>query len=84
MKNPKLMTVNGISESLSNLYFGENCSVFSIMDATEDSLTGKELAEKLNKLKLFSKFTVDRETPEYARLITTDCFGNKHYFQAEK
>ena len=84
MTNPELFTADGEAESLTNLYFGENCSVVNIQDAIEDSTTGAELVKKMNALKLFSKFTLDRETSEYVRLVTTDCFGKKHYFRAEK
>ena len=84
MKNPELITENGSPENLTVLYFKDNCSVIAIQDAIEDSATGGELAANLNKLKLFSKFALDRETPEYARLKTTDCFGNKHYLKAFK
>ena len=56
----------------------------NIQDAIEDSTTGAELVKKMNALKLFSKFTLDRETSEYVRLVTIDCFGKKHYFRAEK
>ena len=84
MKNPVLITEDGINENLSALYHRDNCNAIKIMDATEDSSTAEELAANLNRLKLFSKFTVDRETAEYARLATTDCFGNKHYLMADK
>ena len=56
----------------------------AIQDATEDSVTGTELVENLNKLRLFSRFRLDRETLEYARLITIDCWGKTHYFKAWK
>ena len=84
MKNPKLLTEDGISESLTNMFQRDYCNVMAIHDATEDSVTGEELVEKLNALRLFSKFRLDRETPEYARLITVDCWGNTHYFKAWK
>ncbi len=84
MRNPALFTGDGVKEAFSNLYYRGNCNVMAIQDAVEDSNTGEELATKLNSLKLFSKFTVDRETSEYARLITIDCFGNRHYLRAEK
>ena len=84
MKNPELITEDGITENLASLYFKDNCSVIKIQDTVEESETGEELALSLNKLKLFSKFTLDRETSEYARLVTTDCFGNRHYFKAWK
>ncbi len=84
MRNPELITEDGVQESLSSLYQRDTCSVIRIKDTVEESATGSELAAKLNRLKLFSKFTLDRETPEYARLVTTDCFGNRHYLLAEK
>lgn len=84
MKKPELITEDGIMENLASLYFKDNCSVIKIQDTVEESKTGEELALSLNKLKLFSKFTLDRETSEYARLVTTDCFGNRHYFKAWK
>ena len=84
MRNPVLFTEHGVNENLSSLYHKDNCTVIKILDTAEDSATGEELADGLNKLKLFSRFSVDRETSEYARLVTTDCFGNKHYFMAEK
>ena len=84
MKNPELLTANGIPEALSIMFHKDNCNVVAIQDATEDSVTGSELVENLNKLRLFSRFRLDRETNEYARLITTDCWGNTHYFKAWK
>ena len=84
MKNPELILADGKPESLTDLYHGDNCNVFKIMDAVEDSTTGAELVKRLNALTLFSKFTLERETNEYVRLVTIDCFGKKHYFKAEK
>ena len=84
MKNPELMTENGSPENLSILFTKDNCTVIAIQDATEESITGAELAEKLNKLRLLSKFYLDRETVDYARLVTVDCFGVTHYFKAWK
>lgn len=84
MKNPVLITTDGLSENLSSLYMKDNCNAIQIEDAVEESQTGAELAANLNRLKLFSKFRLDRETTEYARLVTTDCWGNVHYFKAWK
>ena len=84
MKNPEIMTKDGTPESLTIMFHKDNCSVIAIQDATEESVTGTELATKLNALKLFSKYQLDRETSEYARLVTTDCWGNTHYFRAWK
>ena len=55
-----------------------------IQDVIEDSESGAELTAKMNKLKLFSKFTLDRETSEYVRLKTTDYFDNTYYLKAYK
>ena len=84
MKDPEIMDVNGVPESLSIMFHKDNCSVIAIQDATEESVTGAELVEQLNKLRLFSRFELDRETKEYARLVTTDCWGKIHYFRAWK
>ena len=84
MKNPEIMDANGVAESLSIMLHKDNCSVISIQDAVEESVTGADLVLKLNSLRLFSRFQLDRETPEYARLITTDCWGKTHYFRAWK
>ncbi len=84
MKNPELILGDGKPESLADLYHGDNCNIFAIMDAVEDSTTGAELVKNLNALKLFSKFTLERETDEYVRLVTVDCFAKKHYLKADK
>ena len=84
MKNPEIMDANGVAESLSIMFHKDNCSVIAIQDATEDSVTGADLVANLNRLRLFSRFQLDRETPEYARLITTDSWGKTHYFRAWK
>ena len=84
MKNPEIFDLNGMPESLSIMFHKDNCSVIAIQDATEESVTGADLAEKLNKLRLIGRFYLDRETAEYARLIMTDPFGRTHYFRAWK
>ena len=40
--------------------------MIAIQDATEESVTGADLVEKLNKLRLFSRFQLDRETKNYS------------------
>ena len=84
MRNPEIMDTNGVAESLSIMFHKDNCSVIAIQDATEDSSSGTELVAKLNNLRLFSRFQLDRETHEYARLVTTDSWGKTHYFRAWK
>ena len=50
MKNPELMNENGMPENLAIMFHKDNCSVITIQDVTEDSITGEELVENLNKL----------------------------------
>ena len=84
MKNPELITVHGVKESLSVLYNNDNCNVIKIYDTIEESKTKEELVASLNKLKLLNKFNFDRETQEYVRLVTTDYLGNRHYLIVKK
>ena len=84
MRNPELMTVHGVGESLSVLYNNDNCNVITILDTIEDASSSSELVTKLNSLKLLNKFTLDRENSEYVRLVTTDYLGNRHYLKAQK
>lgn len=84
MKNPVLKTSNGIREALSNLWYDNECSIAHIEDAVEESKTGEELKNRLNGLKLFCKFTLDKETDTRVRLKSVDRFGNVSYFEATK
>ena len=84
MKNPVLKTSNGIREALSNLWYQNECSIAQIEDAVEESKTGGELANRLNGLNLFRKFTVDKETDTRVRLKSVDGMGNVSYFEAAK
>lgn len=84
MRNPVLRTAYGDREALCNLWYGNESSIAEIEDAVADSKTGTELCAKLNKLKLFNKFTLDRENDLMVRLKQVDCWGNVHYFHAAK
>ena len=84
MKNPILKNSNGIRESLSNLWYGSECSIVEIEDAVESSSCGIELINELHKLKLLRKFILDRENATKVRIKMFDCFGNVSYFEAEK
>lgn len=84
MKNPELINIPGVKENISSLFNANNCNIFLFHNTVEDSNSGEELTANINKLKLYSKFALDRETEQYARLITTDCFGNVHYLIASK
>lgn len=83
MKNPKYTTKDNIPLSLSNLYYGNDCSVMEIKDVIEDATTAVELRDGLNKLNLFEKFRIDRITDSYVRLKSKDGCGNTHYLKAE-
>ena len=83
MKNPRLLTSDNIPCALSNLYYGNNCSVMAICDVVEDSETAEDLMNGLNKLNLFEQFSIDRVTTNYVRLKSIDHCGNVHYFKAD-
>lgn len=83
MKNPRYSTADGVPLSLSNLYYGSQCSTEAIEDVVEDASTAKELMDGLNALDIFEKFAIDRITGSYVRLKSEDGFGNTHYFKAE-
>lgn len=84
MKNPIFKNSSGMREAFSNMWYSNACSIAEIEDAVEDSNNGMELVNKLNNLKLFYKFELDRETDTKVRLKTNDCWGNVHYFEATK
>ena len=84
MKNPVLKTSRGIHEALSNLWYGNECTIADIEDVVSNSTTGVELLNKLNGLKLLRDFTLDRETETMVRLKAVDVFGNISYFEAIK
>ena len=84
MKNPELMNIHGVKESLSVLYNNDNCNVITILDNVEDASSSSELVRNLNSLKLLNKFSLDRERSDYVRLVTTDYLGKKHYLKAQK
>lgn len=83
MKNPRLLTRDNVPCALSNLYYGNNCSVMAICDVVEDSETAEDLMNGLNKLNLLKKFSIDRVTKSYVRLKSIDRLGNVHYFKAD-
>ena len=80
-KNIVLFTANGIPEALSNLWFRTDCSVVEIRDAIEDAKNGKDLLNRIQKMKLLRKFTLDRETDKRIRFKETDCWGNVSYLE---
>lgn len=80
----KLMTRNGIPEALSNLWWRDNCDIATFTDAIEDSKDGAEMARNINRLPLFRKFTLSRETETSIRLKGTDNMGNTSYLVVTK
>ena len=80
-KNIVLFTANGIPEALSNLWFRTDCSVVEIRDAIEDAKNGKDLLNRIQKMKLLRKFTLDRENDKRVRLKATDFCGNISYLE---
>ena len=82
--NIKLYTANGIPEALSNLWYGTDSSVVELQDAVEDARDSKDLLQRLGKMKLLRRFTIDRETEQKIRLKSTDCWGNISYLEIRR
>ena len=72
---------NGIPETLSNLWYGTDSSVVEIRDAIEDAKNGKDLLNRIQKMKLLRKFTLDRENEKRVRLKAIDFCGNISYLE---
>lgn len=77
----KLYTANGFPEALSNLWYDNNCSVVEIKDAIEDASDSNDLLNRIKKLNLLRKFSLDRENVKRIRFKCTDCWGNVSYFE---
>ena len=76
-----LYLANGIPEALSNLWYGSDSAVVEIRDAVEDAKNGKDLLNRIQKMKLLRKFTLDRETDrrkglEMTSLLLVSVFQN--------
>ena len=82
MKNPRMKTSRGIPLALSNIC--NTCSVTDIEDVVADSRSGAELVSRINRLGIFDKFTLDRETDSMVRLKCVDYCGNVEYLEATK
>ena len=72
---------NGIPEALSNLWYGTDSSVMEIRDAVEDAKNSKELLNRIQKMKLLRKFTIDRENEKRIRFKGMDFCGNISYLE---
>ncbi len=77
----KLYTASGIPESLSNLWYKDDSSVVEIEDAVEDASDSNDLLNRIKKLNLLRKFSLDRESDKRIRFKCTDCWGNVSYFE---
>ena len=65
------------------LAWGNICNDVTRMDdAIEDAKTARELVENVNMVSRFEKFTIDRETDKYVRLVAHDVWGNVSYIKA--
>lgn len=60
---------------------GSDSSVVEIRDAVEDAKNGKDLLNRIQKMKLLRKFTLDRETDKRIRFKGTDCWDNVSYLE---
>ena len=76
-----LYLANGIPEALSNLWYGRDSAVVEIRDAVEDAKNGKDLLNRIQKMKLLRKFTLDRENESRIRFKGTNCWGNVSYLE---
>ncbi len=72
---------NGIPEALSNLWYRTDSSVVEIRDAIEDAKNGKDLLNRIQKMKLLRRFTLDRENEKRIRFKGTDCWDNISYLE---
>ena len=77
----KLYHANGIPEALSNLWYSNDSSVAEIEDAIEDASDSNDILNRIKKLNLLRKFTIDRENDKRIRFKCTDCWGNVSYFE---
>ena len=57
----KLYTASGIPEALSNLWYSNDSSVVEIEGAVEDASDSNDLLNRIKKLNLLRKFSLDRE-----------------------
>lgn len=76
-----LYKANGIPEALRNLWYRDDSSVVEIEDAIEDASDSNDLLNRIKKLNLLRKFTLDRENDKRIRFKCTDCLGNVSYLE---
>lgn len=80
-KKINLYLSNGIPEALSNLWFRNESSVVELRDAVEDAKNGRDLLNRIRRMKLLRTFTLDRENENRVRLKGMDCWGNISYLE---
>lgn len=78
MRNAKFFNKSNIPLAWSNDFD----NVEYLHDAIEDSTNARELVENVNGATNFLRFSIDRETSEYVRLIARDVWGNIRYIKA--
>lgn len=78
MKNAKFFNKSSIPLAWSNDFD----NVMDVYDAIEDATSAKELVKNVNSVARFLRFSIDRETSEYVRLIAKDGWGNIRYIKA--
>lgn len=76
-----LYTSNGYTESLSNLWSMNDCSIVELKDAVEDAKDAKDLLMRLRRMKLLRVFLIDRETDTKIRFKGKDDMGNTSYLE---
>ena len=76
-----LYKANGIPEALRNLWYSNDSSVVEIEDAVEDASDSNDLLNRIKKLNLLRKFTLDRENDKRIRFKCIDCWGNVSYLE---
>lgn len=83
MKNPVYINSHGMRLFIGDMlvYRGKNETV-DVYDAVEDATSADDLAQRINRLSVLNRFTVDRVTAEYARLKSVDRLGNIRYLKA--
>ena len=78
MRNARFFNKSNIPLAWSNDFD----NVQHLYDAIEDSTNAKELVKNVNSVATFLKFSIDRETSEYVRLVAKDGWGNIRYIKA--
>lgn len=83
MKNPVYINSHGVRLFIGDMlvYRGKNETV-DVYDAVEDATSADDLAQRINRLSVLNRFTVDRVTAEYARLKSVDRLGSIRYLKA--